>query len=309
MKSRPCWVAPLATVSVGAAVLSGAGAAEANTLLWLGGTGGTIAHQLPPDLFGKPEDFLAGAYQSDTFTVVDYPASIWPLTGLRDPTMGRSIAVGVAELEAAVRATDGPITVAGTSQGAMVVQQAEAELDDDPAVGSDTTFIIVGDPNLGLFRDCYGRRVPVLDYVPTPLVETRFNTVVVTSQYDGYAQHITRPWNLLTDLNALMGIIHVHPRTQLADLSAVPTSDITVSTNTQGGTTTTYFVRTEQLPLTRPLRTLGVSDRTVDAIDKVLRPIIDAGYRPLRRLGASAAPQNTRTAPPPAGSAAVRHAR
>ena len=45
-----------------------------------------------------------------------------------------------------------PLVVIGTSQGAMVVQQAEADLNNDPRVSSDTTFILIADPNLGVGR-------------------------------------------------------------------------------------------------------------------------------------------------------------
>jgi hypothetical protein len=83
----------------------------------------------------------------------------------------------------------------------------------------------------------------------------------------------------LTDLNALMGIVYVHPYAQNSDLSSVPAEDITVTTNDQHGTTTVYHVPTEHLPLTMPLRQLGVSDGFVDEIDSALRPIIDRGYQ------------------------------
>jgi len=88
----------------------------------------------------------------------------------------------------------------------------------------------------------------------------------------------------------MMGLVYVHPYAQNSDLSTVSTSDITTTTNSQGGTVTSYFVRTEQLPLTMALRQLGVPATIVDGIDKVLRPIIDAGY--------SRNPSNPPSAPP-----------
>ncbi len=97
-----------------------------------------------------------------------------------------------------------PLVVIGTSQGAMVIQQAEADLTDDPRVSSDTTFILIADPNLGVGRALYGIHIPVLGYTPEALPETRFNTIVVINQYDGFTDPITRPWNVLIDLNALM---------------------------------------------------------------------------------------------------------
>lgn len=125
--------------------------------------------------------------------------------------------------------------------------------------------------------------LPILNYTPQPLPETRFNTVVLINQYDGWADPITNPWNLLTVANALMGLIYVHPYAQNSDLSTVPTEDITTTTNSQGGTVTTYFVPTEHLPLTMLLRQLRVPAAIVDGIDNLLRPIIDAGYAPKAR--------------------------
>ena len=254
--------------------------AGSTTVLFAGGTGGTLGKLFPDDLFGTKDSFLGGAYKNDAFTVLDYPNSLWPITGPFDPTLGKSVETGITNLVALAKATPGPLVLSGASQGAMVIQQAEAVLDADPAIPSDTTFIIIADPNLGLARSLYGVHVPILNYTPQPLPDTRFNTVVVTDQYDGWADPITKPWNLLTVANALMGLVYVHPYAQNSDLSAVQEEDITTATNSQGGTVTTYFVRTEQLPLTMPLRQLRVPAVIVDGIDNALRPIIDAGYAP-----------------------------
>ncbi len=49
-------------------------------------------------------------------------------------------------------------------------------------------------------------------------------------------------------------------------------------TDNEHGSVTTYFVPTENLPLTQPFRDVGVPDALVDQADDVLRPVIDAGY-------------------------------
>ena len=140
---------------------------------------------------------------------------------------------------------------------------------------SNTTFILIADSNFGLLRTLQGVYVPGFDYTPAPLPETRFNTIVVINQYDGFADPIKDLVNLLTDLNAVMGIAYVHAFAQNTDLSTVPAGNITT---TQNGKTTIYHVPTKQLPLTMPLRQLGVPDAIVDGIDAQLRPIIDEGY-------------------------------
>lgn len=281
MASRGRWhgkVRALAALFAVAAI-GVAAPADATSMLWVGGTSGSLGRLVPAGTFGTFDDLLGGAYQDAQTTTIDYPGSLWPITGLLDPTLGSSVHTGTTRLDKAAGNTQGPLVVIGTSQGAMVVQQAEADLNNDPRVSSDTTFILIANPNLGVGRHLYGLHIPGLDYTPAPLPETRFNTIVVINQYDGFADPIARPWNLLTDLNALMGIVYVHPYAQNSDLSSVPAEDITVTTNSQHGTTTVYHVPTEHLPLTMPLRQLGVSSEIVDDIDSALRPVIDRGYQ------------------------------
>lgn len=256
-----------------------------------------------PDRTGFNERFLGGAYRDATFSFLDYPASVWPITGIFDPTLGASVDIGTANLIAFVRDTPGEKVVSGVSEGALVVQQAQAALDADPGIGSDTTFFVIASPNLGIVSGLHGWHLPILNYTPRPLAETRFTTVVVTNQYDLVGDPIARPWNLLTVANAVMALAYVHPNVQDSDLAAVPPENIITSVNSKGGTTTRYFVPTPQLPLTMPLRQLGVPGAVVDGIDGVLRPLIDAGYRPLGcPMRRPAATRTTASAVRPAGS-------
>jgi hypothetical protein len=185
----------------------------------------------------------------------------------------------------------------------MVVQQAEAILNSDPAIPSNTTFILIADPNLGVLAGAYGRHIPIVDYTPRPTSDSRFTTIVVTNEYDGFADPIRDPSNLLTVANAVMGIAVVHPFAQNGNLATVPARNITTTVNVQGGTTVTYRVPTQQLPLTRPLRGLGVPDKVVDGIDAALRPIIDSGYAP---AATGRAPAATGRAPTATGRGAPR---
>ena len=68
----------------------------------------------------------------------------------------------------------------------------------------------------------------------------------------------------------------MHTPTALAHKSDAVVVDTT--TNSKGATTTTYMVPTRQLPLTQPLRDIGAPTKTIDKIDKVLRPVVNAGY-------------------------------
>ena len=64
---------------------------------------------------------------------------------------------------------------------------------------------------------------------------------------------------------------------------AMPSDAVVVSrvTSRLGGTTTTYMIPSSTLPLLQPLQQLGVPERTVDALNSVLKPIVDAGYSTL----------------------------
>lgn len=140
--------------------------ANATTVLWVGGTKGTFGELVPDGAFGGSSDLLGGVYKNDPMTTIDYPGSIWPVTGPLDPTLGKSVAIGTTMLETTAKSTAGPMVMVGTSQGAMVVQRAEVDLNNDPSVPSDTTFILIADPNFGLARTLQGVFVPFLTTHP-----------------------------------------------------------------------------------------------------------------------------------------------
>ncbi|ANW65349.1 hypothetical protein BCA37_18750 [Mycobacterium sp. djl-10] len=75
-----------------------------------------------------------------------------------------------------------------------------------------------------------------------PAPETPYDTIVVTWEYDG------------------------------------PDEDVTETVNSLGGKTTTYFVQNDRLPLLQPLRDMKVDERIVEAIEKPLKHVVDAGY-------------------------------
>lgn len=190
----------------------------------------------------------------------------------------RALAQGVERAEAAVRATDGPVVVIGESMGSMVAAHLAVELaaGEDPPPPSDVRFVLIASPEAGVaqwFRE--GVRVPLVKYTVHRIPATPYPTAIVTGEYDPWADPPDRPWNLIADANALMGMVYVHgPPSWDVDLADIPPENVTVD-----GTVTTYFRPTAQLPLTRPLRDLGVPDRLVDAADGILRPLVDAGYR------------------------------
>nr|WP_260742741.1 PE-PPE domain-containing protein [Mycobacterium sp. SMC-2] len=217
--------------------------------------------------------------------VVPYPGSFWPVTGLNSPTVNSSVNTGADNLDAAIRTTDGPISVAGLSQGSLALDREQARLAHDPTAPPPgrLTFIKAGDPNHLLYRAFGpGTHVPIIDYtVPAP-VESQYDTIDIVGQYDPFSDPPNHPGNLLADLNAIAaGGYYGHSATAFSDPSRVAPWDIRRTTNSLGGTTTTYFIRNPELPLARALVDgAGMPPEAVGPIDAVLRPMVDRAYDP-----------------------------
>jgi len=218
-----------------------------------------------------------------TRRVISYPGSFWPITGLNSPTVGSSVNTGTNDLDAAIRSTNGPISVAGLSQGTLALDGEQARLANDPTAPppGQLTFIKAGDPN-NLLRKAFGpgTHLPLIDYtVPAP-VDSQYNTVNVVGQYDIFSDPPNHPGNLLADLNAITaGGYYGHTATAFSDPARVAPWDITRTTNGLGATTTTYFIRSGQLPLVRALVDMaGLPPEAAGPLDAVLRPMINRAY-------------------------------
>lgn len=230
------------------------------------------------------ENWLPGM----TAVPMDYPAQLGPASGPGAMSSDQSTAVGQQNLHAAILrelAKGEPVAVAALSLGTLVVDSEIAYLQNaaDAPPARDVKFYVFGDPARG-FGDMYlsGITIPFIGQTFHPIPESRYDTVVVIEQWDGLANPPDRPWNLLADLNAVMGVLYTvngmndHSRTSIDSMSdAVLVSQ---TTNSQGATTTTYMVPRQELPLTRPLLQLGIPTWVVDGINNLLRPLIRTGY-------------------------------
>ncbi len=228
---------------------------------------------------------------ASTVVGIDYPATAGPLWGLSALNANQSIATGQQGLNTAIMAQNGQTTVVvGLSMGSMVLDAEERYLATDPNApppGS-LTFVEFSDPNRGvasLFP--VGTYIPVIGLTVANIPVSQYNTVVVFAQYDGWANPPDRPWDVVADLSALMGALYVQPstgftiHTQTAFSAPADAVLESTTTNARGGTTTTYIVPTQQLPLTQPLRQMGVPAERANKIDNTLRPIVNRGYSAL----------------------------
>lgn len=286
---------------------------SATTVLAMGGLGYEDVDE------GLIRSVLGGQFASTTdYTVVGvpWPGQMAPWNG--DLTLGESVSVGLQNMDAAIRAQllsdpNGKIIVVGASGTTFVVNEemrllASSGNAPDP---SQISFIVLGDANRGAFAAAQGQTLPIFDYNVPVIPVTPYNITVVKGEYDGIGDWPDRWWNLLAVANAMAGtgllqqlipedIVNeyhledwgsVHKESMFVDLSTVPAQNVTTTRNADGGYTTTYVVPSPDLPLLRPLAGLGVPQGTIDALEAVLRPMIDSAYvrndRPLARTANS----------------------
>lgn len=253
----------------------------APTRFILGGAEYALLDKMPLiPLFNKyvtPNLQIGAGFHPGTDSVeIHYPGGLFP-----PGTIGDHIQTGTDNLDAAIRVATGPLVIVGQSEGTVVIDDTRARLENDPnAPPADRlSFLMFNQPMRGLARTVLpdGFHIPIMDVTVTAPVESRYDTTVVTHEYDFFGDFPDRPWNLLALINSATGFLFLH---QIGhDIPAdIPPENITTTVNSKGATDTTYFVPSSGLPLTEVLRIVGVPDRAVDVLDAAIRPRIDAGY-------------------------------
>ncbi|MCV7214482.1 PE-PPE domain-containing protein [Mycobacterium crocinum] len=262
------------------------------TVLAMGGLG---YEDVDPELIKK----VLGGYfaNADSIKGLPWPGEMAPWNG--DLTLGESMAVGLVNMDAAIRSTPGPKIVMGASGTTVVVDEEMRRLANDPTAppADELSFVVMGDANRGIFKTFQGVKLPIFDYTPV-VPETKYDVMVIKGEYDAIGDWPDRSWNLLADFNALAasGLLQqiipeeivkqfsleswgsVHKDAMFVDPSTVPARNITTTTNALGGTTTTYLMPTADLPLLRPLKGMGWPQPVIDGLTAVLRPIVDSAY-------------------------------
>lgn len=262
------------------ALSSAAGASAANQALMVNGVAGGTA--LPDLVMANVLGGMFGSYQRHN---IPWPEQVRPITGLSSLTLGQSIDQGLTNLDAAIGSSllqlgaGEHVTVVGLSAGALVVDEELRRLAVDPNAPDKSllTFVVAGDSSRMLFNK--NRYDAILGYRYTPPVDTKYDTTVVTAEYDGFADFPDRPSNVVAVANSLAGMIVQHVPHMLTGLSTVPASNITVTTNPLGGVTTSYLVPATRLPLVQLIPALARQEAR-------LKKIVDAAY--LRNDGKNA---------------------
>ncbi|WP_176562083.1 PE-PPE domain-containing protein [Mycolicibacterium palauense] len=172
---------------------------------------------------------------------------------------------GVQVLDDAMHNTPGPKIIFGYSQGGQVVTEWLRDHADDPDAppAEDTTIILIGNGDRK-----YGGANVSAGYV-TP--ETQYKLYDITRQYDFASDIPDERGNLLAMLNAWMGFSSVHTAYEDVDIND-PNNIVWTE-----GNTTYVFVPTEDIPLLRPLRQLGLN-ALADKLNAPLKEIIERAY-------------------------------
>jgi hypothetical protein len=244
-----------------------------------------------PGLDRQIVDYPAGQVQGHTlerlFPGIGRLDDSFPGIGIDGPSVGESVDVGTPNVIDAIR-KGGPGTVIGLSEGAMVLNDVQSRLAYDPAAPppDQLSFAMYGDP---VARHAFGESfltqmfpvgsvVPSLDYRIPPPVESQYDTHQFVSAYDSIADWPDRSDNWMSVANSIVGLATGHTAVAFTDPSMVPPQNIRTTVNSKGAKTTTYLIPEQHLPLVLPFKYLGVPDDTLNQLDGVLKPYVDAGY-------------------------------
>lgn len=240
-----------------------------------------------------PADFVANVvsryvtpyFPAGMVQALALPAGEYPDSGIKDLTSDVSITRGVQILTAEIQqqlAAGNAVNVVGYSQSANVASLAMQLLDPTGTPSSlPINFVLLGNsmnPNGGWDARFPGLSLPTLGLTTLGAAPSNsFPTTVYTIEYDGWADFPRYPVNILSDLNALAGMVTVHGN---YDSLTVAQLNSAITLPTQGPSTTTYYmIPTQNLPLLEPLRYIPlVGDPAADILQPVLRPLINWGY-------------------------------
>ncbi|GAB3225625.1 PE-PPE domain-containing protein [Mycolicibacterium hippocampi] len=176
-----------------------------------------------------------------------------------------SKSVGVENLTAALSdGTTGQQIVFAYSEGARAAERWLDENAGQEGVPSpeELSFVLMGNPTRK-----YGGADRDFDTFP----ETDYKVLDVSREYDAASDFPDNPFNLLALLNASAGFMFTHQDYEEVDIYS-PANYVWTE-----GNITYVFVPTEDLPLLRPLRLLGLTG-LADALNGPLKEIVDRAY-------------------------------
>jgi hypothetical protein len=249
-------------------------------------------------------------YLSPHFSPIDHaqglftPEGLYPFTGVKSLPLDTSVSQGLQILDSAIKQQlaanpTGSVAVFGASESAIISSLemknlANPMLNPTPPTANQLGFTLIGDqmnPNGGILARFPGfpagtnLSIPSLGftfYGATPS-NTIYPTHIYTLEYDGFADFPQYPINLISDLNAFVGILNVHSLYVDLNPSALPPGYAIQQLPTSPGYTgvTTYYMMTTPngLPLLEPLRAIPfIGNPIADLLQPDLTTIVNLGY-------------------------------
>ena len=226
---------------------------------------------------------------------VTTPESLYPFTGPFSMTFDNSTAQGMQIILDAIKAQiaaggvspDNPVVVSGYSQSSSIDSLLMKRLEQEGVDPANLHFVLLGNPNNpngGLLERF---AVPLGDNPDAVHLGLTFSgaapsdvspTDVYTYEYDGFADFPKYPINLLSDLNAYLGIVFNH----IAYLGVTPeqvSNAVQLPTLDPDSLTNYYMIESASLPLLAPLRLLPVfGNPLADLLQPALSVLVNLGY-------------------------------
>jgi PE-PPE domain len=241
------------------------------------------------ELYLEPRGFTG------TPQALDTPEGLYPATGVHSLPFDTSAAQGQQILDAAILheiATGeadaaNPVVVFGLSQSSILASTTMTELTNQGVPSDDVHFVLVGDvsnPDGGVmerfdFPAGTDPSFPSLGFTLTGATpDDLYPTDIYTQEYDGFADFPKYPLNVVSDLNALLGILYDHGA-YLGDTPEQIDSAIQLPTSAADTLTNYYIIPDDSLPLLDPLRLLPVIGQPLyDLLEPDTRILVNLGY-------------------------------
>ncbi|WP_280828646.1 PE-PPE domain-containing protein [Mycobacterium sp. OTB74] len=248
--------------------------------------GTTFSTPAPGFVTAAIDDFVSPALGGGTFTGVPVTTPEQVIDINESITEGL-VALQKAMAQQAASAPGQPYVIFGYSQSTVIIDLEKIALAKQQAAGQpipQVTFVEIGDgerPNGSVAERLSGLTIPFFDFTmngaePT---DTGIATVDIARRYDGLSDAPEYPIDVVSDVNALLGIIFEHALYG-EEVSLDPSSPNYVAGTTaqQHGDTTYYFIPTTTLPLLEPLQRLGIPQSVLNIVQPVLSVLVEAGY-------------------------------
>jgi PE-PPE domain len=226
------------------------------------------------------------------------PNQGYPLTGPKSEGIDTSLVqdqqIMVSDIEGQIAgggvSPENPVVVFGYSQSSDAASQIMSQLTQQGVPSDDVHFVLVGDPqnpNGGFFNtfDFPAGNTGAFTafdasfYPPTP--SDLYPTDIYTLEYDGFADFPHYPINLLSDLNADLGVFLAHfvylditPQ-EIGSAQLLPGSEAL----TGEGLTDYYMIPNDNLPILEPLLLIpGIGQPLYDLLEPDTRILVNLGY-------------------------------